>query len=189
MYFDVRRCYALPVNEPIEIKLYYNMNFFSMVLRTGIPFGISMGAFLWFFFGHRSISITSGVLAGVLFGICMALFASYQRRRFQAERPDFHGEELIHEGPANHFFHGEGVGGWLYLTTGRLLFRSHRVNLQPHETDLPLNEISTATPSATAGFIPNGLSISTASGAVERFVVEGRKQWSDAITNAKNRNA
>jgi len=164
------------------------MNFLSMALRTGIPFAVFMGAFYWFFFGYRPIGILGGALAGVLFGICMALFASHQRKRFQTQRPDFPGEELIHEGPANHFFHGEGVGGWLYLTSRRLLFRSHRVNLQPHETNLLLSEISSAEPSRTAGIIPNGLLVSTVTGALERFVVDGRKQWSEAIANAKTRN-
>ena len=165
------------------------MKFLKTTLITGIPFGIAIGAFFYFFFEYRSSMLFSGVFGGFFFGLSMAAFSSYQRRRFAAERPGFPGEEVIHEGPANHFFHGEGVGGWLYLTSRRLFFRSHRINLQPHETDLLLADISSSTPALTAGIIPNGLSVSTVSGSVERFVVEGRKQWSEAIANAKNRNA
>jgi len=135
------------------------------------------------------VGIPTGLVAGIAFGGMMAKFTSTQRKRFAADRPDLPGETILHDGPANHFMGLEGVGGWLYLTPQRLFFRSHAINLQPHETTLPLKEIASAQASRTLGIIPNGLRVVTASGAVERFVVEGQRQWSVAITEAKGRNA
>jgi hypothetical protein len=126
-----------------------------------------------------------GLLIGLFFGFAMAASTSVLRRRFQTVRPDFSDEQLLFEGPANHFSGLEAAGGWLYLTTRRLLFRSHRLNFQPHETNLPLEDIVKASPTLTAGLIPNGLLVNTISGRRERFVVDNRKRWSDAISKAK----
>jgi hypothetical protein len=145
-----------------------------------IPFSLTAG---WHF------GVLLGLGAGLLFGVSMAIFVGIQRQLFQTQRPDFSDERLLMEGPANHFLHGEGVGGWLYLTTRRLLFRSHAVNLQPHETDLPLTDIAEASPVLSAGFIPNGLLVRTVSGRNERFVVEQRRRWSMEIANARERSA
>ncbi|HEY6154725.1 MAG TPA: hypothetical protein VIW07_13375 [Candidatus Udaeobacter sp.] len=164
------------------------IRFVVSTLRSGIPFGIAMAITIWFIVGSR-LALSGGVVAGLLFGILMAAFVTFQRRRFLAQQPDFPDEEVVWQGPANHFFNGEGVGGWLYLTTRRLFFRSHAVNIQRHETNLLLADIAEATPRLTAGFIPNGLLVRTASGAEERFVVDGRKRWCSEITNAKKRNA
>ncbi len=165
------------------------MRFVVSTLRADIPFGIAMAVAIWFIAGSR-LALSGGIAAGLLFGILMAAFVTLQRRRFLAQQPGLPGEEVVWQGPANHFFNGEGVGGgWLYLTTRRLFFRSHAVNVQPHETNLLLADIAEATPRLTAGFIPNGLLIRTISGAEERFVVDGRKRWCSEITNAKNRNA
>ena len=156
------------------------------MFKSGIPFGLIM-ALVFSHAGDWHVGVPAGLCAGFFFGLGTAVFLDRQRHRFQIERPDFSGEQLLWEGPANHFLHGEGVGGWLYLTTRRLLFRSHRFNLQPHETDLPLADISDASPALTIGFIPNGLLVCTVSGRRERFVVGRRKRWSAEISNARKR--
>jgi|WetSurMetagenome_2_1015567.scaffolds.fasta_scaffold07399_5 hypothetical protein len=162
--------------------------FLLTTFRCGVPFGLIMAIPLSFIAGWH-LGILLGLVAGLLFGVSMAIFVGIQRQRFKTQRPDFSEERLLLEGPANHFLHGEGVGGWLYLTTRRLLFCSHAVNLQPHETDLPLTDIAEASPVLTAGFIPNGLLVRTVIGRNERFVVEQRKRWSMEIANARERNA
>jgi len=160
------------------------MKFIKNTLLAGVPFGLFMAVF-FAFMRPGPIGLAAGLIGGLFFGLIMAGFVAYQRRKTTAAKPVFPGEELLHDGPANHFRNGEGVGGWLYLTNRRLFFRSHPLNLQPHETDLPLGEIATAAPALTLGLIPNGLVVSTATGASERFVVEQRKSWSTAIAQAR----
>jgi GRAM domain-containing protein len=157
--------------------------FLVSVLRAGLPFGLAMGLVFSFMTDWR-MGVSLGALAGLMFGLGIAVFQAFQSRRFQKNRPDFSGEQLLREGPANHFRRGEGVGGWLFLTSRRLLFRSHEINLQQHELDLPLAEIAEASAVNTAWLIPNGLLVRTASGTTERFVVEQHKRWSTEIARA-----
>ncbi len=128
-----------------------------------------------------------GSISGVLFGVMMGAFVSYQKKKFEMERPSFAGEDLVKEGGANHFRNIEAVGGWIYLTDKRLLFRSHSINVQRHELSIPLQKISEAKPCMTFGIIPNGLQIRTIDGDREKFVVEDRKEWARQILETKQR--
>jgi len=160
--------------------------FARTTLLAGIPFGLGMGVFYILLTGwHRGLSLALG--SGSLFGLAMASFSANQRRRFAAQRPAYTEELVLHEGPANHFLNGEGVGGWIYLTPRRIMFVSHKINFQPHELSIALSDISEALPVMTAKCIPNGLRIITHSGRDERFVVVGRRKWCDVITNARKR--
>jgi hypothetical protein len=167
-------------------------SFVKTALITGIAFGIPMGLLtgirvgivLGVSAGVRS-GLVGGIAMGLAFGIAIASFMAMQRRRFSGARPEFTGERLLHDGPANHLLNGEGVGGWLFLTRERLLFRSHSFNLQPHELSVPLSEIAEVLPVRTARVLPNGLRVVTHSGKEERFAVEKRRQWCDAILRAQ----
>jgi hypothetical protein len=160
--------------------------FIKMMLLTGIPFGLFMGIFWSFEYGWKS-AVVMGSVGGLLFGVLMGAFAGYQRKKFQVETHSFPGEDLVKQGGANHFRNLEGVGGWMYLTDQRLLFRSHSMNIQRHELSIPLREISEVKPCMTFGLIPNGLEIRTADEQREKFVVEDRRDWAKKILEAKAR--
>jgi hypothetical protein len=76
------------------------------------------------------------------------------------------------------------VGGWLYLTDKRLLFRPHGFNVQRHELSIPLADVADVQTCSTAWVIPNGLHLVT-SKVDERFVVEGRRDWVEQIRLAR----
>lgn len=160
--------------------------FLKVTLLTGIPFGLFMGISWSVIYGSKSPAI-AGSIAGILFGVSMGVFVNYQKKKFETERPSFPGEDLVKEGGANHFRNIEAVGGWIYLTDQRLLFRSHSMNVQRHELTIPLLEISEAKPCMTFGIIPNGLEIKTIDGKTEKFVVEDRKDWAKKIQETKER--
>ncbi|MGB6066297.1 MAG: PH domain-containing protein [Desulfomonilaceae bacterium] len=160
--------------------------FLKMMLLTGIPFGLFMGILWSFLYGSKS-GVVMGIVAGVLFGALMGAFAGYQKKKFEMERPTFAGEDLVKEGGANYFRNIEAVGGWIYLTDQRLLFKSHSINVQRHELSIPLEKISEAKPCMTYGIIPNGVKIRTSDGNTEKFVVEDRKDWVKNILDAKER--
>ena len=167
--------------------------FAKTALITGAAFGIPVGALGGIVVGIAR-GFSSGVVFGLLtapalglaFGLPMAGFMALQRRRFSQARPQFTEEQLLHDGPANHFLNGEGVGGWLFLTRERLLFRSHPYNFQPHELSIPLEAIAEVHPVRTAKVFPNGLRMVTHSGREERFVVEARRTWCDEIVRAQS---
>ena len=159
------------------------LRFLKLAVLTGVPFGLFMGLFFALHSGNSSEFIL-GLPAGLFFGPTMAAFAAWQASRFTQDPPELQDEQLLKQGPANHFVGMEGVGGWLYLTDKRLLFRSHRFNIQNHELSMPLADIMEVQTCLTGRIVPNGLRVLTTSGE-ERFVVGGRRRWLVEIRLAK----
>jgi hypothetical protein len=86
-------------------------------------------------------------------------------------------EVIIKKGPANHFKGLEGVGGALYLTNNRVIFKSHAFNIQRHTDIFPLDEIVDIGKRKSMGIIPNGIFIKMKDGRIEKFVVKNRSKW------------
>lgn len=99
--------------------------------------------------------------------------------------PDI-GEVVIFKTPANHFKGVECVGGTLYLTDKRLVFKSHNLNIQNHEQSIQLSELRAVKRFKMHGFINNGLLVEAGSGITEKFVVEKPNQWPELIERTKN---
>jgi hypothetical protein len=160
-------------------------------LRSGAAFGVLLAmpfallgliVFGWEIGGLAFLAIA--LVAGVPFGLMMAAFARSKSVRRDTQPNLEEGEKVLKEGPANHFMGFEGVGGRLFLTDRRLLFKSHRWNFQVHELSVPLAEVAGAKAVMTAGILPNGLKVSRADGTTDRFVVEGRGEWERLIRDA-----
>jgi len=159
------------------------LRFLKIAVLAGVPFGLLMAVVLAPV-SNSGVSLKIALATGGAFGLLMAGFAAWQRSRFTQEDPCGEGERLVKQGPANHFLGWEAVGGWLSLTDQRLLFRSHRFNVQRHELPIPLAEVKRVEACWTAWIIPNGLRVVTARGT-ERFVVEGRQSWVTALNQAR----
>ena len=154
-------------------------------IYTAVFFGLPMGVFYSLQNNNWMIGMGGGLVAGVLFAILMRWFAARQTKRFSVDRPDLNGAAILFEGPANHFKGAEGVGGYLWLTSGQLSFRSHRFNIQNHDCRMPLTEIAEVEATKTLGMIPNGLLVRLVSGTQERFVVHKNRDWAAKILGAK----
>ena len=96
------------------------------------------------------------------------------------------GEKIILEGGANHTKGAEGVGGWLCLTAKEIIFKSHALNIQVHETAIDLKQIKEIQAFNNLWIIPNGLRVVTKSGRIEKFVVNDRKSWIREVNYAIN---
>jgi hypothetical protein len=56
--------------------------FTQTAIRTGVPFGVAMGVF--YYVQHRQpLAIVGGLVAGLLFGIAMAVYQRRGEKRFQ----------------------------------------------------------------------------------------------------------
>jgi hypothetical protein len=149
-----------------------------------------------------SYGIAGGVLAGLLFGSAMGIFVEMMRKKMQIKDSrfmgsflelqkekmkikdlSFEGEDIVFQGPANHFLKFEGRGGWLLLTNRRLIFRSHGVNIQNQPLEIPIAAVRSAVASRTLGIIPNGLQVELLDGHHERFVVNQRNTWEQKISS------
>lgn len=145
--------------------------------------GIAFGSILGLVYGllyEGSMALVLGVGSGVAFGLAMYAIASSRKIKGQAGIA-LDGETLHHQGPANRFLNGEGVGGRLYLLDDRLMFKSHHFNIQNHQWELPLREIESLEFYNPLLMVPNGLAIRTTAGRRERFIVQGRKVWKSRI--------
>jgi hypothetical protein len=99
-------------------------------------------------------------------------------------------EEVIRDAAANLQRGIETVGGWLYLTTERLIFEAHAFNIQSGASVIPLRVVGKMWKSWTKflGLIPvfpNTLAVATAKGKTFRFVIGSRDAWISAIRDAK----
>lgn len=132
-------------------------------------------------------------LGGVAFGTLMGgvlLLATRKARKDSAAmlagaglEP---GERVLEDGPANRQ-QKVAVGGWLYLTDRRLLFRPHGMNLGfGSPLDLPLGQIADVTPYNAAWIFPTGLCVARRDGTTERFIVwqSARPAWLLSIREA-----
>jgi hypothetical protein len=122
-------------------------------------------------------SIISGAIGGLLFGWLIGKFST---SKFVSNTtkiiidPD---EQLIFESQANHFKGIEAVGGKLYLTDKKIIFKSHKLNIQNHKLDINLSEITQVNRYKHLGLISNGFSIQTVNNRKEKFVVENIDEW------------
>ena len=94
------------------------------------------------------------------------------------------GESILHEGPANHWKKGEAVGGGLTLTTDRLIFESHRVNIQRHAESYLIRRIADLEVGTNLFIIKNGLEVTFQDGAREKLVVNNPSDWIKKIKGA-----
>lgn len=104
------------------------------------------------------------------------------------------GEQLLRSGRANMQRGAETVGGTLHLTSDRLVFVPHSLNLSSAPSGLRLADIAAVAPAWTKllGVLPlanNSLALTLRDGNVESYVVPGRKDWMDAIDRARGGDA
>lgn len=151
-------------------------DFLKTFFITGILFGLFVLIFV-------KTNISAGIFSGIFFGMTLAVFKYFQTKKFK--KMDSTIPDILFSDGANHFSGKESVGGWLFLTKTKLIFKAHKFNINTQEgLSIELKDIVSVNPISTFGFIPNGLLISTNS-TQEQFVVSGRKNWIEKILSAK----
>ena len=163
--------------------------------KAGLSFGIAMTIFyiLQDLLTHDNLTaknvfiiilsgLFGGALSGLLFGWLMGLFTN-SKHLIQGTKIDIEADEtILFETGANHLKGAEGVGGKLYLTNKRLVFKSHKFNTQNHELSINLPGIDKVDRYKTLGFVNNGLAVTTTGNVIERFVVQQPHQWFSQLT-------
>jgi hypothetical protein len=91
--------------------------------------------------------------------------------------PEFPGETIVHEGPANQWRGLESVGGQLTMTNARLHFRPHAIAIQRGDWSCLLMDIASVEPGASLWVIPNQIVVVLRDGRREKFVVRGQSEW------------
>ena len=128
-----------------------------------------------------------GVLFGTLFGFGFPYLTEKLGKGFTSSigkniRPELTNDEEIEiEGPVNLFRGLEGVGGKMFLTNKKIIFKSHKINVQKGQTDIEYLNIKELTKQKTAKLIDNGIKIKTNDGKEYDFVVNGRAMWMEKL--------
>lgn len=134
---------------------------------------------------HIAVEIIFALVFGVIFAVVVQRLAVYGLKRVHV---DFEpGEVLLKDGGANHFRGLEGVGGRLALTDRRLVFKSHKLNIQNHQSVFPLFDIVEVGARKTFGLLENRLSVRLVNDESHEFVVDGAREWIAAIKDAAAR--
>ena len=181
--------------------------FLKTALRTGFTFGLLMAAILgpvfsglvayamWTRDVETEVILSSatlggayfvlvGLLTGVPFGLLMAAFPSTVEELGRSpirSVPLDEGESLVREESAGRIVGKERVGGRLFLTNRRLLFRS--LDEQAEECSWLLAHIVTVR-QRNLGLLPDGLQVILADGRVEWFSVADWQGWIEALDGA-----
>ena len=100
------------------------------------------------------------------------------------------GERLVRQTGASLKRGIEAVGGQLFLTTRRLIFEAHRLNVQTGRTVIPLRDVEDVWKTWTKllwliPILPNALAVATAQGKTYRFIMFGRDAWVRLIRETK----
>ena len=121
-------------------------------------------------------ALVGGVWSGVLFGWLMGkLTKSKWLQNIEIKTDE--DETILFETGVNHFKGIEAAGGKLFLTNKRLVFKSHKINLQNHELSIPLSDIDKVGKYKTFRLVNNGLFVKTKDSKVEKFVVQKIDIW------------
>ncbi len=132
------------------------------------------------------------IISTIIIIVVGALISAAVNRRAKRRNPITvlsSGEVIVKRGAANLQRNAETVGGFLYLTDRRLIFESHKVNIQRGVTEVNLRNISGITTGWTKflGLIPvspNALLVKIQNGTEYRLTLWGKNSWNEAIKHA-----
>jgi hypothetical protein len=159
-------------------------------ISTGLLFVGIMCLMDYLFNGNlKSLNnyLFQGIFFAVFFGIGFPLILKKFGNKFTSKlgkniKPELaQNEEIEIEGPANLFRGIEGVGGKLFLTNKKVVFKSHKINIQKGQTDIFYENIKEIIKRKTAKIIDNGIRIKTNDGNEFDFIVNEREKWIEKL--------
>ena len=159
--------------------------FGCMIFRENIILGLILGVLL-----DIIAAVLFGAACGWLYGLGMWSLLKKNAQEFAPMRESYIAQRcLFYDGPANHVMGKESVGGWMFILSDTLYFKSHQQNVQVHELAIPLVNIRkiTCTKNGMRGIFSSGLDIELADGRMEQYVVNDRKIWVAKIIEACHR--
>jgi hypothetical protein len=171
--------------KEFKIHLTWKQKALEMLL-AGTTFGL-----LQYYF-NSNVGLNNAIFQGISFGILFVLLFSWTMKKLVGKRidnivPELLDEEEIEEEIFANLFRGvEGVGGKIFLTNQRLIFKSHSLNIQKGQTNIEYSIISSVQKRKTAKLIDNGIKIITKQNTEYDFVVNDRDDVLDKIQNKLN---
>ena len=129
-------------------------------------------------------SIQMIITQAVIYGVSMTLFFIFLfpwfmkklvGKRIDNIKPELLENEKIEEEIFANIFRGlEGVGGKIFLTNERLIFKSHSLNIQKGQTNIKYSDIVEVEKRKTMKIVDNGIKVITKEKKEYCFVVNDR---------------
>jgi hypothetical protein len=169
------------MKKNFKIDLSWKQRIIAMFF-TALIYGIVI------YFLNTNRSLESAILQGVIFGALFMLLFPWTLEKMIGKRVDtilpelLENEKIEEEIFANLFRGIEGVGGKIFLTNERLIFKSHSLNIQKGQTNIDYSEISSVGKRKTMKIINNGIKILTNKGQEYCFVVNDRESQIQKIS-------
>ncbi|MDN3689786.1 GRAM domain-containing protein [Cyclobacterium jeungdonense] len=123
-----------------------------LAFQMGVLYTLGIWAMDYLSADNKVDSLNSLLFKGLFFGITFGLVFPYLFNALAGKvftkmganiHPVLEPTEIIEkEGPATLFKGLEGVGGKLFLTNKRVIFKSHQLNIQRGQTDIDFSSIS-----------------------------------------------
>ena len=168
----------------------------KMGLRTKILYAILFGlpyvlvsVSLDTVLGNSLENIPRLVIRGLLIGLIVSFTISLisnklDRKMTRNVVPKLNDNEKIEiEGPANLYKGVEGVGGKMFLTNQRMIFKSHNYNIQTGQTNIPFMDIEDVIERKLFLIADVGLRVKLKGRKKYDFVVNERNKWIEEINS------
>ncbi|HYF66800.1 MAG TPA: GRAM domain-containing protein [Ohtaekwangia sp.] len=162
------------------------------ILITALAFGLAVTVFLIIYNsiindGITIITVVSTIIGGLIGSLLFAWIMQYSAKKLfkKIVIETNANEHILKEGGANHFKGKEGVGGKLVLTNTRLIFKSHKLNIQIHEENFDLDRVNAIKTTKTFNFLHNGLTLELKDNNHHRFIVDDPTDWVGRILRQK----
>ncbi len=136
-------------------------------------------------------NISNYIFQGIFFGILGGLVFPYMLERYgkgiassigKNIQPTLTESEQVEvEGPANLFRGIEGVGGKIFLTNKKIVFRPHKLNIQKKQVEIEYQNIEEIVKRKTAKLLNNGIRIKMNDSRKFDFVVNEREVWIEKL--------
>ncbi|OCK42497.1 hypothetical protein BA195_09985 [Tenacibaculum soleae] len=145
---------------------------------------------------NENNSITSLIIQGLFFGVIFGIGYPYSNKKLADTfytkisknlNPKLDKNEQIEvHGPGNLFKGVEAIGGKIFLTNKRVIFKSHKINIQKISIDINYFNIKQINRTKTVKFIDNGIKITTKNHKEYNFVFNERDLWFSKINERLN---
>jgi len=157
-------------------------------VRVGLFFGIFVGVFfmlkdLLFVEDSKTKSLFTIIFAGIFTAIFCGIFFGYVMGKLAIKLAKSikdleleESEKILFSSLANYYKGIVSVGGKLFLTSKRLVFKSHKYNFPNHELSITIDDIVKVDRFKRFG-MNNGISVLCKNDKTKKFIVEEPEKW------------
>lgn len=141
--------------------------------------------------GVTTRSVYELILEGVIFTIVYGFLFYFLTEKFipglkKNIKPELLGNEKIESKARANLFRGTGkIGGELFLTDKRLIFKSHKLNIRKAQTSIRFEEIQDIVKRKTFKIFNNGIRLTATDGKKYDFSIKNRDVWIEKLSKKK----